>query len=596
MSEGLQLKFHSPPPLSLTPPNHLHPSASQLPDIREFLPGLLSRRIIRKIFSPQPLHFSRPFIVPKKDGPNRLIIDLSTLNKCLMIPSFKMERVSMIASCIVDPMWGCTIDLQDAFYHVPMAWRFHMYLAFVVDNQIYVCQALPFGLSVAPWAFSRITKPIKAHLHLLLFHFHTYLDDFLVLALTQESLVERTSYILTLLKGLGLHINTKKSKLSPSQTIEYLGVTLHLDKLLLSIPDDKVLGIVSLCQDTILQSHRSRRQLESVVGLLNFASYFVPLGRLHLRPIVSWMNAHTSVGSRDAPVPLDQPLRDLLQIWTDQVFLRSPIPMSLPLPTLQLMTDASRSGWGGVLIPYSTTGTWPSSFQSCSINWLELKAVFLSVQHFLPLIQGQCVQLLSDNTTAIACILHQGTLRSEPLMDLTVSLLEFCSRHSICLIPKHLSGSLNVLADQGSRPDPISTEWALDPETFSWLCSLNSTPQVDLFATRENHQLPLYVSPCPDPGAAEVNAFSIQWDRWDSIYLFPPVPLLHKVSSLLLQYRGQGVLVAPLYAQSSWLTNLLIRSPDPIPLPADHSLSQKTSKGKVLHPDPSIYRLHAWIL
>ena len=173
MSEGLQLEFHTPPPLTLLPPPNAMPSLAHLPAIRKFLPRLLSSGVIRQIHTPVPMHFSRLFIVPKKDGPNRLIIDLSHLNRCLIIPTFKMERVLEIASCLVDPMWGCTVDLEDAFYHVPIAWIFHLYLAFVVDKQTYVFQMLPFGLSVAPWAFARVTKPIKAHMHLYLIHFQS---------------------------------------------------------------------------------------------------------------------------------------------------------------------------------------------------------------------------------------------------------------------------------------------------------------------------------------------------------------------------------------------------------------------------------------
>ena len=105
-----------------------------------------------------------------------------------------------------------------------------------------------------------------------------------------------------------------------------------------------------------------------------------------------------------------------------------------------------------------------------------------------------------------------------------------------------------------------------------------------------------YVSPCPDQGAVESNAFSIPWDRWDSIYLFPPVPLLSKVSSLLLQFQGRGALIAPFYAQSSWLPNLLRRSAEHHPLPPGHSLSQRTNKGRVFHPCPSVYSLHVWRL
>ena len=221
MSEGLELKFHTSPPLSLSPPSHIHPSHSQLPSIREFLPGLLSRRIIRKVHKPLPLHFSRLFVVPKKDGPNRLIIDLSFLNTLLVVPTFKMERISEIASGIVHPMWGCTVDLKDAFYHVPMAWAFHVFFAFVVDGQTYVFQVMPFGLSVAPWAFSKNTKPIKFPSPSFTVPFHTYLDDFL-LAPSRESLVVQTSYILSLLQQLGLRVHLTKSQLAPSQMVEYL--------------------------------------------------------------------------------------------------------------------------------------------------------------------------------------------------------------------------------------------------------------------------------------------------------------------------------------------------------------------------------------
>ena len=57
------------------------------------------------------------------------------------------------------------MDLKNAFYHMPMAWTFHVFDAFVVDGQTYIFEVLPFVLSVAPLVFSRITKPFKVHLH-----------------------------------------------------------------------------------------------------------------------------------------------------------------------------------------------------------------------------------------------------------------------------------------------------------------------------------------------------------------------------------------------------------------------------------------------
>lgn len=127
-------------------------------------------------------------------------------------------------------------------------------------------------------------------------------------------------------------------------------------------------------------------------------------------------------------------------------------------------------------------------------------------------------------------------------MELSQAILTFCFQSSITLIPKHISGELNVLADQGSRLLPIPMEWSLDPITFRWLMDLARVhgmlrPQVDQFATRHNACLRSFVSPVPDHQAVEVNALSLDWNKWRSIYLFPPVTLLSRLLPFLSQCR-----------------------------------------------------------
>ena len=596
MCNGLRLHFLSSPPLTPDPPDWLSCSPSQLPDIRLFVSSLLSRGKIRKVLVRQPLFFSRLFLVPKKGGSLRLIIDLSRLNKFLIVPRFKMESVWDIAVGLIPGLWACTIDLEDAYHSVPVADFFQRFLAFVVDGVVYVFTHLPFGLAVAPWAFTRVIRPIKGFCHRMGLLVHSYLDDFLLLNLTSEGLQEDTAYLLELFQCLGLTVNVRKSRLTPSRSLVYLGVQFHLDSLTLALPVSKVLSIRRLCRRCLSLTFMSRRNLEHLVGTLNFAAQFLPLGVLRLRPLVAWMNACSSPNSRDLPVPLDHSFRVAVEVWLGADFLGASVPMSLPHPALQLMTDASLYGWGGVLLPQSVSGVWPPSFQGMSINWLELMAVKLSLEHFAPLLRGQCVLLLSDNVTSVACLERQGTYRSDTLMSLSRDILVFCQELSISLVPRHLSGDLNTLADRQSRLGPVGAEWSLDAETFLWLSRLAGPFQVDLFATRDNARLPAFVSPFPDPLALGVDAFSLRWDSWDSIYLFPPVKALHKVVPLLSQYQGRGVLVAPLYAPSGWFPALLARAMDPIPLPDTLLLSQPSQLGLVFHEDPSVYALHAWRL
>ena len=52
--------------------------------------------------------------------------------------------------------------------------------------------------------------------------------------------------------------------------------------------------------------------------------------------------------------------------------------------------------------------------------------------------------------------------------------------------------------------------------------------QIDLFTTRFNNKLPLFVSPVPDPLATAVDALSLPWEDLDA-YAFPPAAILGKV-------------------------------------------------------------------
>ena len=142
MTQGLHIKFHSIPPLSLLPPPEAITNVKQTKIIETFIPGWIKRDIIREILIPQPLYFSRMFSVLKKNGKVRPIIDLSALNKMLCIPSFRMETVDSICKTIVFAMWGTSLDITDAYLHVPLHWDIHKYFAFSLGQRIFVFQVL----------------------------------------------------------------------------------------------------------------------------------------------------------------------------------------------------------------------------------------------------------------------------------------------------------------------------------------------------------------------------------------------------------------------------------------------------------------------
>ena len=71
--------------------------------------------------------------------------------------------------------------------------------------------------------------------------------------------------------------------------------------------------------------------------------------------------------------------------------------------------------------------------------------------------------------------------------------------HLVPLLAHHIPGIKNILADHLSRPDQVHlTEWFLLPRVFKAVCAVFSRPYLDLFATRADVKLPLYMCPVPD--------------------------------------------------------------------------------------------------
>jgi hypothetical protein len=112
---------------------------------------------------------------------------------------------------------------------------------------------------------------------------------------------------------------------------------------------------------------------------------------------------------------------------------------------------------------------------------------------------------------------------------MTWELLQFFRRENIVLVPRHIPGKHNILADALSRLNKlVSTEWTLHMDIVQGVRDLWASPTIDLFATKMNNRLPQYMSLLPDPKALAENALAVSWDGMNA-YAFPPTPLIQAV-------------------------------------------------------------------
>ncbi|MDY6816767.1 MAG: reverse transcriptase domain-containing protein, partial [Pseudomonadota bacterium] len=246
---------------------------------------LLEKQAVEQVHNLSSLGFhSLMFLVPKKNGKLRPIIDLRRLNDFLVIPSFQMETSVSVAAAVQPEDWATSLDLTDAYFHVPVAPWFRKYLRIVVQGKVYQYRALPFGLSTSPLAFTKVLEPLAVHLHTRGIVLHRYLDDLLIRSQSRSQCQAWTRYLLDLLVRLGLGVNLEKSDLVPSQRFKYIGIRFLTDLGLMSPPDDRIANIKSVSQ-TLIDQPASARQWLSLIGLLGSAEKQVPFGRIHIRPI-----------------------------------------------------------------------------------------------------------------------------------------------------------------------------------------------------------------------------------------------------------------------------------------------------------------------
>ena len=191
-------------------------------------------------------------------------------------------------------------------------------------------------------------------------------------------------------------VNEEKSERIPSQTIIYLGVQIDIKNMTLSLPPDHVNQVLNQCGHMIVSHKVTRRQLEAVVGLLNFAGPMLQLGRLLLTPIIIWMNTFSSVSLRDMPIQVDASLKEALLPFTDRTFLETPTSFRPLHPSLDISTDAAGSGWSGVIGRHQVQDCWTPLDLSSHINVKEMKAILYSLHFIKDVLSNQPCHVLKN--------------------------------------------------------------------------------------------------------------------------------------------------------------------------------------------------------
>ena len=200
----------------------------------------------------------------------------------------------------------------------------------------------------------------------------------------------------------------------------------------------------------------SRKELESLIGLLNHACKVVRPGRTFLRRMIDLLHARSlpTHAGKNTPIRLNAEFRADLSWW--QCFTQSWngssfLPTPPQLPQSQVASDAS-GHWG--------CGAWGLGrwFQ---VQWNpRIEELPITVKELIPILiagvvwgqtwSGHQVQCLCDNQAVVACI-RSRTSRHKGLIHLLRNLLYIEATFNFQYQPQYIDTHSNDLADDLSR-------------------------------------------------------------------------------------------------------------------------------------------------
>ena len=414
------------------------------------------------------LHINRFGVIPKSTpGTFRLITDLSFPRHCSvndLIPDSQAEvsytGIPEAIDLIMPLGKGALLakfDIRRAYRLLPVKSQQRHMLGMQWQGKFYIDLALPFGLRSAPKIFTRFADALQFLLEkeVCVSNLQHYLDDFFLVGPPNSNICKRhLEACFSLCETLGVPIAQDKTE-GPSTCITYLGFKLDSVEQELQLPQEKLVQVRAKLSVWKNRKTGKKRELLSLIGLLQHCCQAIVLGRPFLRRLID--RAH-SVSEFHHFVKLSCWEQDdikwwfkLLQSWNGKsLFL---FPTWENAPKISVTSDAAGSiGFAAIYETHWFAGVWPIEALSINIASKELIPIVLSAHIWGNTWSRKRIAFRCDNM-AVVLLLRQGSCKDRHLAFLLRELTILAILHSFTFTAIHVPGARNEQADALSRSD-----------------------------------------------------------------------------------------------------------------------------------------------
>lgn len=420
---------------------------------------------------------SRAFLIPKKGGGVRLIVDLRYINMHVRKYTCRFESLRTLQRLVKAGYYMVSFDLQDAYQCVSLREEDAPFFSFCVDGEYYTCTALPFGYTNAPYVFTKVARHFTRLLRCVPGvqaevagaqslqgvdppFVLPYLDDFLVCAKTPEACEAAVARVHSLCKLLGLRLNLSKCHLQPTQVLEHLGMVVDFDRGVFDLTSARRGKVQQQAKALLMSAARNKRvvglrEAQAFAGLAQSCKLAIPLADHYLRRLY----ADLALCEHRGRVRLSHGAMQDLKFWVTLAAHNVGAPIWRPPADVRVFTDASSYAYGAVLPDGSTISVpWVGAELDWHINLQELAAV-VRVLEACPQLSNCVVQLCVDNQ----CVLHwlsSFSARPPAAQALLRDLVAVLQRRGCVLLPKWVPSDANP-ADVPSRECSVTAPISL---------------------------------------------------------------------------------------------------------------------------------------
>ena len=349
---------------------------------------------------------------------------------------------------------GCLLykrDLKRCYRFIPVDYRDINYLGYTVDGHMFFDTSLPMGLSSSAYICQRTTNAIR-YIANNKYELDTanYLDDMGGVAFAHLGWHDFNT-LGTVLRLCGAEENETK-KYPPNTHMDWVGVLIDTLEFSVAVTPEKLVSTAALLSEWQSKATATRRELQSLIGTLNFLASCVPFSRTFMTRLLDQLR---EVQRKSRFTVSEWMLADV-SWWAlalQQFNGKSFCPLQFwEAPDTTVACDATPVACGGLSGDHYFHIKFPASVMATAthISAKEILAVVVTLKVFINTVQYKRLQVKCDNMATVMAI-NAGRTKDRFMNACLREIAYLAIMHDFDVKAVHVPTTLNTFPDLLSR-------------------------------------------------------------------------------------------------------------------------------------------------